>query len=135
MTARKISNVQKTTDALRSAGTGVDSQTTTISAASTFAVTLDAYTDYSHIVIHVKNSGALTTLTGTMALTAGLIDSTITVPAGVIVAGSLPNPSSAAAYDNLIIIKCGFYTKLKLSYTAGSGSGLLQVRVAGTNLE
>lgn len=133
MTARKVYNTRKNTDALRA--TNGEGSTTTISAATSFVVTLDSFTDCSHVVIHITNSGALTSLTGTMALTAGLNGSTITVPAGVIVAGSLPNPSSATAYDNLIIIKAGFYTKLKLSYTAGSGSGSLIVRAVGTNIE
>ena len=136
MSARKITNTQVTTDALRAAGTGTDSDTTTISAATSFVVNLDKYTDYSHIVIHIKNSGALTSLVGTFAITVGTIDSTIALPASPItVAGSLANPATVAAYDSMIVIKSGFFTKMKLSYTAGSGSGLLSVRVTTSNLE
>lgn len=135
MTSRKIYNTQKTTDALKAAGTVRDGATTTISAASSFTVTLDGYTDCSHVVIHITNSGSLTSLTGSFALTCGLNAATITVPAAVIVAGSLPNPSAASSYDNLIIIKSGFFSKLKLSYTASSGSGSLSVRVVGSNIE
>jgi pectate lyase len=135
MTARKIANTQVATDAAKTASTGVDSDTVTVSAASSFAITLDKYTDYTHLVIHITNQGGLTALTGTMALTCGTNGSTITVPAGVIVAGSLPNPSASASYDNLIIIKAGFFTKLKLSYTATSGSGSLNIRVTASNVE
>lgn len=133
MTARKIYNTRKNTNALRA--TNAENDSTVIAAASSFTITLDQYTDCSYVVIHVTNSGSLTSLTGTFALTAGLNGSTITVPSGVIVAGSLPNPSAAASYDNLIIIKAGFYTKLSLAYTATSGSGNLIVRVVGTNID
>lgn len=136
MSARKIVNTQVTTDALKAAGTGVDSDTVTINAASSFVVTLDKYTDYSHVVIHITNSGALTALTGTFALTCGTIGSTVTLPASPItVAGSLANPAGVASYDSIIVIKGGFFTKLKLTYTATSGSGLLSVRVTTSNLE
>lgn len=133
MTARKVYNTRKNTDALRA--TNGESSTTTISAATSFVVTLDSFTDCSHVVIHITNSGALTSLSGTFALTAGLNGATFTVPSGVIVAGSLPNPATASAYDNLIIIKAGFFTKLSLAYTASSGSGDLIVRVVGTNID
>lgn len=122
MTAIKINSEQ-----IRSS---VDSNSVLFAAASSFTIDLSKYTNATHITIHVKNSGSLTSLTGTMALTAGLQSASITVPAGVIVAGSLPNPSSAASYDNLIIIKAGFYTKLQLAYTATSGSGSLIVEIA-----
>jgi hypothetical protein len=136
MTARKIANTQVTTDALAAAGTGKDSDTVIINAASSFNVTLDKYTDYSHLVIHITNSGALTALTGTFALTCGTIGSTIALPASpVTVAGSLANPAAATSYDSLIIIKAGFFTKLKLAYTAGSGSGSLAVKITTSNID
>lgn len=134
MSSRKIVDTQVTTDALKAAGTGVDSQTVTINAATSFVVSLDKYTDYNTVVVHITNSGALTSLTGTFALTCGTIGSTITVPAGAIVAGSLANPAASASYDSLVILKAGFYTKLKITYTATSGSGLLSVRVTASNV-
>lgn len=136
MSARKIIDTQVTTDALRTAGTGIDSQTTTINAASSFALTLDKYTDYSHVVIHITNSGALTDLVGTFAITVGTIGSTITLPASPItVSGSLANPATVTSYDSMIVIKAGFFTKMKLSYTATSGTGLLSVRVTASNID
>jgi len=70
MTARKIYNTRKNTNALRA--TNAENDSTVIAAASSFTITLDQYTDCSHVIIHVTNSGALTSLTGTFALTAGL---------------------------------------------------------------
>lgn len=136
MTARKVVDTQVATDAAKTASTGSDSQTVTVNAASSFALTLDKYTDYNHLVIHITNSGALTSLTGSFAITCGTNGSTVTLPGSpVTVAGSLPAPSAAASYDNLIIIKSGFFTKLKLSYTATSGSGSLSIRVTGSNID
>lgn len=136
MTARKVVDTQVATDASKTASAGFDSQTVTVNAASSFALTLDKYTDYNHLVIHITNSGALTDLTGTFAITCGTNGSTVTLPGSPItVAGSLPAPSAAASYDNLIIIKSGFFTKLKLSYTASSGSGSLSIRITGSNID
>jgi hypothetical protein len=135
MTARKVHDIQLNTDAIKTAGTGADSQTVTVSAASSFALTLDKYTDETYVMVHITNSGSLTALTGTFAITCGTIGSTITLPAGCIIAGSLPNPSAASSYDNIIIIKAGFFTKLKVSYTATSGSGSLSCRVTTCHLD
>ena len=127
MTARKILDTLVTAD---------NGTSTTISAASSFNVTLDKYTDYSHVVIHITNSGALTALVGTFALTCGTIGSTIALPASPItVAGSLANPATVTSYDSLIVIKAGMFTKLKLAYTATSGSGNLNIRVTASNID
>lgn len=139
MSARKIVDVLVTTDALRAAGTGVDSNassatSTTINAASSFTVSLDKYTDYSYVTIHITNSGALTSLTGTMNVSCGTNDATVTIPASSIVSGILNDLSAASAYDNFVVIKSGLFTKLKLIYTYTSGSGLLKVRITASNM-
>lgn len=123
MTAIKINSEQ-----IRSS---VDSNSVLFNAASNFTIDLSKYTNATHITIHVKNSGALTALVGTMALTCGLQSATVTLPASpVTVAGSLPNPATVTSYDQLIVIKGGFFTKLQLAYTATSGSGSLIVEIA-----